>query len=89
MSTTSGASATYGNGSFAATNGDAYGTIALGLNPQSATPTVTGVSPAAGATTAVEPVLTLTGTNLTGATAVNFGATPGTSASVNGGGTPR
>ena len=86
ISTTSGASATYGNGGFPATNGDAYGTIALGINPQPATPTVTAVSPAAG-TTAGGTSVTVTGTNLTGATAVDFGATPGSSVSVNGGGT--
>ena len=49
-------------------------------------PTVTGVSPAYGVIGGATSV-TVTGTNLTGATAVNFGATPGTSVSVNGGGT--
>ncbi len=45
-------------------------------------PTVTGVSPAAGSTAGGTPV-TVTGTNFTAATAVDFGATAGTSLVVN------
>ena len=41
-------------------------------------PTITGISPASGPA-AGGTVVTLTGTNFTGATAVNFGANPGTS----------
>jgi hypothetical protein len=45
-------------------------------------PTVTSVSPTSGST-AGGTIVTITGTNLTGATAVSFGATPGTSVVVN------
>ena len=51
-----------------------------------AAPTVTNVSPSAGPTGGATSV-TVTGTNLTGETAVDFGATPGTGVVVNGGGT--
>jgi hypothetical protein len=44
-------------------------------------PTVTGISPAAGPSAGGTSV-TITGTNFTGATAVNFGATPATSLNV-------
>ena len=40
-------------------------------------PTITAIDPAAGPTTGGNPV-TITGTNLTGATAVDFGGTAGT-----------
>jgi hypothetical protein len=49
-------------------------------------PTVTSVSPTGGPIAGGTSV-TVSGTNLTGETAVNFGATPGTSVVVNGGGT--
>jgi hypothetical protein len=49
-------------------------------------PTVTSVSPSGGPIAGGTSV-TVTGTNFTGATAVNFGATPGTAVVVNGGGT--
>ncbi len=49
-------------------------------------PTVTAVSPNSG-TTAGGQTVTVTGTNLTGATAVDFGATAGTSVTVNSAGT--
>ncbi len=49
-------------------------------------PTVTAVSPNSG-TTAGGQTITVTGTNLTGATAVDFGATAGTSVTVNSAGT--
>jgi len=49
-------------------------------------PTVTGVSPSSGSTSGGTTV-TVTGTNFTGATAVNFGSTPGTSVSVDTSGT--
>ena len=49
-------------------------------------PTVTAVSPLGGPLAGGTSV-TVTGTNLTGATAVDFGATPGTGVVVNGGGT--
>ncbi|MBB5066078.1 chitobiase/beta-hexosaminidase C-terminal domain-containing protein [Granulicella mallensis] len=45
-------------------------------------PTVTGISPASGPSAGGTSV-TITGTNFTGATAVNFGATPATSLTVN------
>ena len=51
-----------------------------------ATPTVTGVSPVSGIATGGTTV-TVTGTNLTGASAVDFGVTAGSSVSVNPNGT--
>jgi hypothetical protein len=50
----------------------------------SGTPAVTGISPNTGSS---GTSVTITGSNFTGATAVNFGSTPGTSVSVNGSGT--
>jgi uncharacterized protein YhjY with autotransporter beta-barrel domain len=58
------------------------GTATTGVLTSNATPTVTGVSPNRGAEAGGTSV-TITGTNLTGATAVNFGVTPATAFTVN------
>ena len=57
-----------------------------GCSGSPANPTVTTVSPSAGPLAGGTSV-TVNGTNLTGATAVNFGATAGTGVVVDGGGT--
>jgi hypothetical protein len=65
-----------------------WGAVALELAAASAqvAPAVTAVSPAGGGT-AGGTTVTVTGTNLTGASAVYFGTAAGTSISVNGAGT--
>ena len=73
-------------------SGNLYGTTSSGgaggegavfeLSPSAAAPTVTGISPAAGAMSGGTTV-TITGTNLAGATAVMFGNVAATSFTVN------
>jgi hypothetical protein len=69
-----------GNGDlYAATHGRGVWTLSIAAPPA---PTVTGVSPASGPA-AGGTAVTITGTNLTGATAVDFGAAAGSSVTVN------
>jgi hypothetical protein len=70
---------------FTATNGignPASQPFTLTVNPAAGAPTVTGVSPSSGPTTGGTSVA-LTGTNFTGATAVDFGTHAGTGLVVN------
>ena len=64
-----------------------WAATAAAFYPQSLpTPSVTGLSPTTGPTTGGTPV-TITGSNLAGATSVLFGSAPATSFTVNGNGT--
>jgi hypothetical protein len=68
------------NGSFNAGNGPGNtveGTTGFTVNGVTPSPTVTGVSPTSGPTTA-GTLVTITGTNLSGATGVDFGGTAAT-----------
>jgi trimeric autotransporter adhesin len=66
--------------------GTSVGGQSIVSTPATNVPTVTSVAPSGGSTAGTNSV-TVNGTNLTGATAVHFGATAGTAVVVNGGGT--
>jgi uncharacterized protein YhjY with autotransporter beta-barrel domain len=71
------ANATAGAYSVSAAAGAASATFALTNTAATAVPTVTGIAPASGPLTGGGPVV-ITGTGLTGATAVSFGSTAAT-----------